>query len=154
MLTPITKTMTKKLITVPMGTTLKTASNLMMEKRIRHLPVTDELDDIVGMISDRDIHRLADSKTLPVEMLMTSPVVAVNQSTPVRRATLKMLQEKISSVLVVDDNEVVLGIVTTDDLLWHLAHLLSDEESGQPSKFVNYLQTMGQVSQKLADIGI
>lgn len=154
MLTPITKTMTKKLITVPMGTTLKTASNLMMEKRIRHLPITDELDDIVGMISDRDLHRLADSKTLPVEMLMTSPVVAVNQSTPVRRTTLKMLQEKISSVLVVDDNEVVLGIVTTDDLLWHLAHLLSDEESGQPSKFVSYLQTMGQVSQKLADIGI
>lgn len=157
MITPIQKVMTGKLITVPLGTSLFEANELMKEKRIRHLPVVDENDDLIGIISQRDLHYVPDSKNISVETLMSSPVHFINEKSPLRKAIFRMLQNRISCLLISDHNDNAIGIVTTDDLLWHLAHLLADEKDEEQKPILlgaRTQQTIGEVARELSEMGI
>jgi predicted transcriptional regulator len=154
MITPVKKVMSKKLITVKMGTSLHDAYLMMKEKRIRHLPVVDIMDDIVGILSHRDLSAVHGSKNIPVEMFMTSPVEFVDKGLSLRSAILHMLEKKISCLLIADEHEDAVGIVTTDDLLWHLAHLLSAEEDEQPILSAMDRETIGTIANQLANMGI
>ena len=51
----VSKSMTRKLVTVAPQTDVLTARALMSEKRIRHLPVIEENRVLVGIVTDRDI---------------------------------------------------------------------------------------------------
>jgi CBS domain-containing protein len=52
--TPVSKVMSKELITVEPGTSLREAARIMTEKWIRHLPVL-EAGRLVGVVSQRDL---------------------------------------------------------------------------------------------------
>jgi CBS-domain-containing membrane protein len=52
--TPISDVMSKDLISVEPGTSLREAARIMTEKWIRHLPVLDG-DRLVGIVSQRDL---------------------------------------------------------------------------------------------------
>jgi signal-transduction protein with cAMP-binding, CBS, and nucleotidyltransferase domain len=86
-------------------------------------------------------------------MLMTSPVECIDMNMPLRGAIMHMLQKKISSLLIVDAEEMVVGIVTTDDILWHLAHLLNDEGTHLKMALPD-VQTIGEVANQVASTGI
>ncbi len=154
MLTRVNKVMTKKLLTVQMGTSLFEAYQLMKEKRIRHLPVVDEMDDVVGVLSHRDLAAVPNSKNIPVELMMSTPVEFVGQSLSLRKAVLMMLQKKISCLLIADEDDNAVGIITTDDLLWHLAHLLAEETEDKPLLSAVDRQTIGEVANELSNMGI
>jgi CBS domain-containing protein len=78
--TPISEVMSKDLITVEPGTSLREAAGIMTERWIRHLPVL-EGGRLVGIVSQRDLagvlagalnepedlHRLIESSALPRE---------------------------------------------------------------------------------------
>ncbi len=143
--------MSKKLVTIPMSTTASKALQVMEECRIRHLPVVDEMSDVVGVVTKQD---LVDSE-LFVELFMSSPVEYLDQGTPLQRVIFRMLEKKISCILVGNDKEDAIGIVTTSDLLWYLAYLLGKEtEEHQTLWNIVNLRTIGDVTRSLADIGI
>lgn len=155
MVTPITRVMTENVVSVPVGTNLYEAHQLMKQKKLRHLPVIDIDDKVIGIISNRDINLVEDSKNLSVEILMSSSVQFVDYNTPLRSVILLMLEKKISSILIADSAGKVVGIVTTDDLLWHLAHLLSNESQHRSWKSnVPDVQTIGAFANSLAAAGI
>lgn len=154
MITPVSKVMTRKLLAVPMGTTLFEAHQLMTEKRIRHLPVIDDKEEVVGIISQRDLAAIPNSKNVPVELLMTSSVAFVEETVPLRQAIFKVLQMKISSLLVISKDTDVVGIVTTDDLLWYLAHLLADEKDSATISSFEGKQLIGELANTLSNAGI
>jgi acetoin utilization protein AcuB len=89
----------------------------MRRHRIRHLVVVDG-GLVVGVISDRDLGAVKvdaqDGST--VQALMTSEVVSAAPDTTVRQAANLMLGRTIECLLVVE-NEQTLGVVTTTDLL-------------------------------------
>jgi CBS domain-containing protein len=78
--TPISEVMSKDLITVEPGTSLREAARIMAERWIRHLPVL-EAGRLVGIVSQRDLagvlagalnepddlHRLIEASALPRE---------------------------------------------------------------------------------------
>lgn len=142
--------MVKDLVTVAMGKSVNEAKQLMQEKRIRHLPVVDELDDVVGIVSYHDIRRM-DSVDLPVEVFMNAPVHHIKQNFSLRAAILKMIELKISCLLVSDDNGSVSGIITSEDLLWHLAELLKEDEG---LSHILSAETVGNVVNQLSLMGI
>ena len=106
---------------------------------IRHLPVVDERDHLLGILSDRDVGKAlarARGKSLRLDEVMTTDVLTVRPSTLAREATWLMLDHKIGSLPVVDDQQRLVGIVTETDFL-RLAHqvlgggvMASDEEAG------------------------
>lgn len=154
----IKQTMTKKLVTIPWGSTLAEADELMGEKRIRHLPVIDEDGDVLGILAKKDVSTLISSKSLTVEKVMMAPVEYVDEEVSLRSAILKMLEKKISCLLISNSEGQAVGILTTDDLLWYLAHMLSEDANKENSALNVWkdkaMQTVGQLADKLATMGI
>ena len=163
--------MTKDLVTINSDSNLDDAYNLMFSNKIRHLPVINNEGTIVGIISDRDIQRAMHSevgdqygfKTEQIEFkqdvkvldYMVWPVRCFDVSTDIKMVIRKMLDTKVSSFLI-KENEEVVGIVTTDDFL-HLLHEMLDED-GQAKTYklgdVIDLPLFGRMAQAASDMGI
>lgn len=115
-----------KTISVDAG--MAEAEKVMKEANIRHLPVSDG-NRIVGIISDRDIQRSQTLVKTPDETrttiqgfkkvadYMSSPVRTMNVNDSVEKLTREMIDMKISSFIIEDNDKKPLGIVTTYDLL-------------------------------------
>jgi CBS domain-containing protein len=147
--------MSTKLITTTVGTPLSEAYRLMEQKRIRHLPVLNGSDEIIGILSQRDLGFIKNQENIPVEYAMSAPVVHVDQNAPLRSAIFKMLELKISSLLIADQESNVLGIITTDDLLWYLSSLLEDPKENNFSLSSLFdLRTVGEAARMLSNAGV
>lgn len=123
--------MTENVTTVEESTTIGEAFQLMEEQEIRHLPVVRG-QEVVGMLSDRDLRALGLSLVTDIEGmdrlqarfagkvtdLMSSNVLTVDPETDVQEIVDLMLEEKISAVPVVDeDTGRLAGIVSYVDVL-------------------------------------
>jgi CBS domain-containing protein len=110
--------MTTNLITVNLNETLAEAHAEMELGIIRHLPVIDDRGRLVGVVSDRDLLSVASSrKPRRVSDVMTRHVVTTQPEAPASQAAGMMLDHKIGSVLVVDEQETLIGMVTQTDYL-------------------------------------
>lgn len=115
---------TKNLITIKETESLSEADSIMNNYNIRHLPVVDATNTLVGILSKSDYIALKffDSrlKDFSVKMLMTSPIVVVSHFTTIKKVAQIFIEKKINSVLVAKNQEVV-GILTSEDLIRLLA---------------------------------
>ncbi|MEK6555021.1 MAG: CBS domain-containing protein [Bdellovibrionota bacterium] len=170
MTTTLTKEMSTNLITVNKAEILHTAYRIMSANRIRHLAVTNEFNEICGILSDRDVQRgmssqvtnifgmrVEDLKFLPdskVGDYMTWPPKMISAESDLRDAAQLFLDEKISAVLIADGKKVE-GIITTDDLLRVLLKLLNDKD-GITHKISDFFTKdfLGRVSQMASDSGL
>lgn len=89
------------------------ATTLMRRHGIRHLPVVAN-GWLVGVVSDRDVH--ADGGA-PVRTVMSSPVVTASPGDDLAHVAEKLLQHRIDGVPVVDDDGLLVGMLTTTDCL-------------------------------------
>jgi len=122
--------MTGALITARPDMPVLDARHLMIEKRIRHLLVTSDSGELLGIVTDRDIRLNLPSQAtslsvwelnylltrLMVGKVMTQSVITVGPDREVRDAALLMLDHRIGALPVVDGGRLI-GIVTETDLL-------------------------------------
>ena len=117
----------------PVVATLKTNYNealrLMKQNNIQHLPIVDAKGRPVGIVTQSDMLRTEPSPvtTLSVfeiasyldnvtmEKIMTSPVLAVDESCSITNAANFMLVNKIDSLLIMREDTLV-GIITIADI--------------------------------------
>ena len=95
-------------------------AKLMNDNHIGCVPVCDQNNCIVGMITDRDIilRSIAcdkDVKNTPASEIMTCNVCTCNQNDDIWDAERKMATNQIRRIPVVDNNKVI-GILTLGDL--------------------------------------
>jgi CBS domain-containing protein len=118
----------KKIISVDEKTGMDKCAQLMMTNEIGSLAVTSN-DEIVGILTKTDLVRYftkLDSQKIVGEYM--SPYYAWQYSdTPLYKVVLKMVDEKISRVILRDHEETPVGIMTFRDL-FHLALTLGDKE--------------------------
>jgi acetoin utilization protein AcuB len=121
--------MTAPAITTSPDMPVVEARQLMVDKRIRHLLVT-EGGKLLGIVTDRDIRLNLPSPAtslsvweinyllarLTVASVMTKPVITVDPRRDARSAAELMLYHKIGALPVVD-GATLLGIITETDLL-------------------------------------
>jgi len=120
----------RKLLTVKASTTVADAYHIMKNEWIRHLPVVSEDEEsVVGMVSDRDL-LCAKSETVPVKSVMSPHVRSCDVSTPIKTIVHGMIDNKISSYLITE-NDIVQGIVTSEDMLILLSQFLTKEEENE-----------------------
>jgi CBS domain-containing protein len=129
--------MTTPVVTIRADASPKEAAALLREREIGALPVVDEHDDLIGMISETDLIRLGTegdprrhllplprrypAKTAAtVAELMTAPVLTVNEDTDVASAARLMLERDVRQLAVVSAGHVV-GIIARRDLIKVLA---------------------------------
>ena len=118
----------KKIISVDENTGIDKCAQLMMTNEIGSLVLTHN-DEVVGIITKTDLVRYfskIDSQKIVGEYM--SPYYAWQYSdTPLYKVVLKMIDEKISRVILRDHEESHVGIVTFRDL-FNLALSLGDKE--------------------------
>lgn len=130
--------------TVAPDTPLIEAEWRMHAEKIRHLPVLDDAGRLVGILSDRDVREAVPSReslsigemnyrvaTLDADDAMRSPVITAHPDDLVDKAARTMLEHRISCLPVLDDDELV-GILTTTDLLEALLERLGVERDQAP----------------------
>jgi CBS domain-containing protein len=129
--------MQPEVVTLRATDTLDLADDIMRLGRIRHLPVVDADERVVGILSQRDLFRAGISSILQmhytterdflaevaVAAVMTPNVVCVGPDASLRAAVELMLTHRVGCVAVVEDRKLV-GLVSETDCLRHLAHLL------------------------------
>lgn len=115
--------MSTRLVTTTPKTLVAEALDVMEDHRIRHLPVI-EGERLVGLLSNRDAVRLlrgrgprSPERATVGEVMTHGRLHRAAPSDTVRETTEVMCREKISAMPVVTGDRLV-GMVTTEDLLW------------------------------------
>jgi len=133
--------MTRKVFVVHEEDSLTNIEETMQRFRFRHLPVVDEERKILGVLSHRDILRASAStlsemtearnefihKHAKVAAIMNRDVVTVPIDESVREVGKRMRRKGIGCVLVEDEDETLLGIVTEADYVNLAVALLKPE---------------------------
>jgi CBS domain-containing protein len=110
--------MVTAVITVHPDETVRDAHADMDMGGFRHLPVVDPRGRLVGILSDRDVLRaLRRPKATTIAEVMTRSPVTVRLDSPAHVAAELMMDKKISSLPVVDDDGHLVGLITQTDFL-------------------------------------
>lgn len=142
----VTENMSAHLFTIGWHEKMENAYNFMQSRRVRHLPVVNNMGEIIGMLSDRDVQRsmisqierssgrIISDETIQFDEesqvldYMSWPAKSVEHSTDLRVVAERMVAEKLSSLLVCNGKRTI-GIVTAEDLLKVLITLLADSKA-------------------------
>lgn len=136
--------MTRNVETIGAAAPAQAAIGRMVTGKVRHLPVVNALGGLVGVLTDRDLrHHLFSPgvfeqigrvssdellKAVTVKQIMSSPAISVRADDHLETAARLMVECKIGSLPVVENDRVV-GIITETDLL---RRIVITEEARRP----------------------
>jgi CBS domain-containing protein len=123
--------MTPTPITIDAGLTLEDALDRMFQAKVHHIPVVNERDDLVGVLSTRDIALVASVAgaafgRVTAAQAMTHASVSCPRWTPLAEAVQQLERNRLGSV-VVSRGRKPIGIFTTTDAMRALRSYLCGE---------------------------
>lgn len=118
-----------KVITLLPDATIAEASSLMETSSIRRIPVTNQENKLLGIISKEDLKKALPSKVdasqdetsralahqVKIDTFMTQTPITVSPADTLEKVATIMRQHKIGGVPVVE-NELLVGIITESDI--------------------------------------
>lgn len=130
---PVSTIMTKNVVKLNVSDNLTKAETLFKKHHIRHIPVVKE-NTIIGMLSYTDLLRISFADEVDdeensiditvynmfsVEQVMTKNLTTIFPTTTIKEAA-EILSRNEFHALPVLENDVLVGIVTTTDLIKYL----------------------------------
>ena len=141
--------MTTDVITVSIGDSVETCAKLLQEHNISGLPVLDEAGRVAGVVTEGDLIRRASrvkapgyleilggliylgspkkfvedlqrAMSLEAGQLMSKDVVFISLEDTVEKAATLMVENRISRLPVVDEQQKLIGIVSRRDIMGSL----------------------------------
>ena len=132
--TKVRERMTRNPATVTPDGGLKDAIWKMEHGHFRHLPVVDEHDKLIGMLTDRDVRQIKPSLafttkedaavqlwSISVQQAAVFDPISVKPDTTLKEAAELMLRWHVGGLPVVDDHDKLVGILTYTDILREFA---------------------------------
>jgi IMP dehydrogenase len=104
------------------------ALEVMREHHISGLPITDESNKLVGILTNRDI-RFESRLNLAIEKVMTKKLVTVPVGTSLEDAEKVFHDHKIEKLLVVDEHYHLKGLITYKDILKKIQYPAAAKDS-------------------------
>lgn len=154
------------LVTVSPETTLVDARDILEQKNIEHLLVVNDKGKLTGIVSDRDLKQNWASpatslsahelnyllQKVLVKMIMVKTVVTIPVDTTIERAAFIMEQHNISALPVMENDELV-GIITSTDVMSVLLDAIGiSDDSLRLGIFVkNSIGVLAEISEILRD---
>jgi CBS domain-containing protein len=112
--------MKKTVVTCKEKDSLKHCADLMRDWKIGMLPVVDGKQQLVGVVTDRDlvVRGMAENRPLSTEAkeLMTKRLITCRQEDELWFAEERMAAERKSRIVVVDDGRHVVGVISLSDI--------------------------------------
>jgi acetoin utilization protein AcuB len=155
--------MSKNVFTIGVDNSMHDATAIMKQHHIRMLPVVKK-DKLVGVITDRDLKRASASDATSLEIhelvylltkikikdIMTKDPISVPLDWTVEETAELLLSNKISGAPVVDEKDMVVGVITQTDLFRVLISLTGIHAGG--IQFAFKLKDKPGSIKELADI--
>jgi acetoin utilization protein AcuB len=130
--------MTREVVALSPQAAAGEALALCRERRIRHLPVLED-GRLVGIVSDRDLRSATPALGDParaealgkilVHEVMAREVATIHPDDPIEEAANAMRERKIGCLPVVEDDNLV-GVITSSDVMEALVYLMGAHEPG------------------------
>lgn len=108
--------MTRKVVTARPTDSIKNAAGLIVDRDVDHLPVLDDQNKLAGIVTSWDIAKALAQGKIQLREVMTSRVVTARENEAVDIVAHRLAKHDISGAPVVDDQNRVIGVITTDDL--------------------------------------
>ena len=135
--------MTTDVVTIGVDDNLELAREIMRDQRIRHLPVVDSENSLVGLITTTNVLAATDSflrddesklhpEEIAVKDVMVSDVITVDETAGIRQAAIFLEKHRIGCLPVVTDGE-LRGIVTDTDFVGVAINVLEQMEDAEDS---------------------
>lgn len=155
--------MATTILTVDANTSVMRATRTMKENNIRRLPVLSH-GKLAGIITDRDLKDASPSSKadmdihemyyllseMKVKDVMTGRPICLKKNDTLEKAALVMLGEKISGLLIVDDNDNLVGLLSESDVLRGFIHATGIQDGAY--QFVIDMSDAGGSVSRLVDI--
>ncbi len=119
----------ESLITVSTTEVIERALKIMQSHNFRHLPVTDENQKVIGLVSDRDLFRGLSENKQKISDVMSTNLKTIDINDDIEDVVQKMIHHKISAIPITKDQEII-GLITTEDLMFLLLKFLSENDDG------------------------
>ena len=103
-------------ITIKRGSTVADALALMAEYKIGGIPVVDDEQHLVGIVTNRDLRFEKDHNKRIDEVMTKDNIVTTNQTTDLEAAAQILQEHKIEKLPVVDKNNKLVGLITYKDI--------------------------------------
>lgn len=155
--------MATTILTVDANTSVMRAGRTMKDNNIRRLPVVSQ-GKLAGIITDRDLKEASPSSKTDMDLhemyylLSEMKVKDVMSANPIRltlndtleKAALVMLNEKISGLVITDDDEGLVGLLSESDVLRGFIHATGIQDGAL--QFVMEIPDTGGNVTKLIDV--
>lgn len=126
--------MAKRVVTIDMDDTLDVIRKIFDKVRFHHMVVIDERNKVVGVISDRDVLKALspyldtiseqerDQVTLnkKTHQVMSRQPITASPEDSIEQAAALLLENRISCLPVISEDQSLVGIVTWKDILKNL----------------------------------
>lgn len=112
--------MSRDPVVVPPSMTFEEIVSLIQQRRLRHLLVCGRGGEVLGVISDQDLHA---RQGATAQQVMNSAVESVAPETPLSPAITYLINENLSCLPVVENGRLC-GVLTTTDLMLTLQCML------------------------------
>lgn len=134
--------MTRHPHTLAPNDTIANAQQLMHQYEIRHIPIVDPINTLIGILSQRDILRAQNSSLIsaqenddlfqiPIAELMKKNIVSVSPKAGLKQSAVFMQKHKVGCLPVTEQGELV-GIITDSDFVSIAINLLELQEEVEP----------------------
>ena len=132
----VNEVMSTELITLMPQDSVSKAAETMTNNNIRHIPIVDQNQHLVGIISQRDVLKAGalthhSSKTpldFPVTEIMTKDILTTHPKDSLRAAGLTLQKHKYGCLPVIDNGELV-GIITDSDFVGVAINLIEEQDN-------------------------
>ena len=105
-----------KPITLLPTQTLKDAKKLQNDYSVSGFPVVDKKNQVLGIITNRDMRFESDEKTFVSEMMTADNLAIIDDPSDLIKAKLMMRQRRIEKLLIVGQGNILVGLLTIKDL--------------------------------------
>ncbi len=141
---PVSDVMTGEVITVKKNAGMQEVARLLSENKISGLPVVDDENHVVGIVSEADIlyvagmkkghtfkdilkHVLGEPLTMRknreiVADIMTSPAITTKPDTDIREVAGILDKKRIKRLPVVDDDNKLIGIISRANIVRYMGN--------------------------------
>jgi len=104
-------------VTIKATATVLDANNLMFEHKIGGIPVTNDANELVGIVTNRDLRFEKNEGRLISEVMTSSNLITVKEGTSLKQAEVILQDNKVEKLPVVSQDNKLVGLITFRDII-------------------------------------
>jgi signal-transduction protein with cAMP-binding, CBS, and nucleotidyltransferase domain len=124
----------KEIVTMAsgLGKTAQDIADLMTKRKIGSVIIIDKKNQPLGIITERDMIKRVCLKNIPsgrieIEEIMSSPLITIMSYDSIEMASRIMTKNKIKRLVVLEEDNRIIGLLSVTDITKHLAKILLDD---------------------------